>query len=356
MSFGDDFVLTLFTNDPALAARADRAGVNRIGVDIERIGKDSRQGHLPTWISDHREEDLVGLRSVLQHAALFARCNPIHPGSKDEVDRLIDMGVQVLMLPYFETVQEAEHFIRLVDGRARPVLLLETSGAAAVTTDLCRIPGVCEIHVGLNDMRLSLGWPSHFHVLVSDFLRRICDTVLASGLRLGVGGCGRAGDNDVVIDLTEVSRAHARLEREAGTWRLVDLGSTNGTAIDITSPQVTGVTIPAVLQGGAQLTFNPTGVDDLEALDGDLFLGYPTMAAAGDNAADLTVANGTLSAVSTGDGGVTWTATLTPTANTLHERCLREAVDGAVAKIGAPLLTALHTGTAEPADATFAAR
>jgi UrcA family protein len=49
-------------------------------------------------------------------------------------------------------------------------------------------------------------------------------------------------------------------------------------------------------------------------------------------------------------------SSLTPTANTLHERCLREAVDGAVAKIGAPLLTALHTGTAEPADATFAAR
>ncbi|EGH68779.1 hypothetical protein PSYAC_28635, partial [Pseudomonas syringae pv. actinidiae str. M302091] len=31
--------------------------------------------------------------------------------------------------------------------------------------------------------------------------------------------------------------------------------------------------------------------------------------------ADLTVANGTLSAVSSSDGGVTWTATLTPTAN-----------------------------------------
>ncbi len=65
-------------------------------------------------------------------------------------------------------------------------------------------------------------------------------------------------------------------------------------AIDITSPQVTGVTIPAVLQGGAQLTFNPTGVDDLEALDGDLFLNYPTMAAAGDGAADLTAVAGGL--------------------------------------------------------------
>ncbi|MEM6230569.1 Ig-like domain-containing protein, partial [Shewanella scandinavica] len=32
--------------------------------------------------------------------------------------------------------------------------------------------------------------------------------------------------------------------------------------------------------------------------------------------ADLTIANGTLSAVSSGDGGITWTATLTPTAST----------------------------------------
>ena len=57
-------------------------------------------------------------------------------------------------------------------------------------------------------------------------------------------------------------------------------------AIDITSPVVTGVTIPAVLQGGSQLTFNPTGNDDLEAIDGDLFINYPTMALAGDNVAD----------------------------------------------------------------------
>ena len=60
-------------------------------------------------------------------------------------------------------------------------------------------------------------------------------------------------------------------------------------AIDITSPSVTGVTIPAVLTGGASATFNPTGNDDLEAHDADLFLNYPTMAAAGDNAADPTV-------------------------------------------------------------------
>ncbi|MBK8991737.1 MAG: hypothetical protein IPM40_08620 [Gammaproteobacteria bacterium] len=36
MNLGDRFRLTLFTNRPALAGAADRAGVDRIGPDLER--------------------------------------------------------------------------------------------------------------------------------------------------------------------------------------------------------------------------------------------------------------------------------------------------------------------------------
>jgi 2-keto-3-deoxy-L-rhamnonate aldolase RhmA len=218
MSYGSEFVLTLFTNDPVLASVADRAGVDRVGVDLERIGKTARQGHLATWISDHDEDDLAAIRPVLGHARLFARCNPVHRGSEAEIDRLIASGVQVIMLPFFKTVSEAERFVRLVDGRAQPVLLVETAEAAAATADLCRIPGVTELHVGLNDMRLSLGWPSHFHVLVSDLLEEICGTVLNAGLRLGVGGVGRAGDNGLPIPADLVS---AQLVRLGATASLV---------------------------------------------------------------------------------------------------------------------------------------
>jgi hypothetical protein len=211
MSYGSEFVLTLFTNDPALAADADRAGVDRIGIDMEQIGKDMRQGKLATWISDHAESDLARVAPALGKARLFARCNPVHAGSASEIDRLIAAGVRVVMLPYFKTVAQAETFIRLVDGRADPVLLVETADAGAAIDDLCRIPGVKEIHVGLNDMRLSLGWPSHFHVLVSDFLVRICDAVLSHGHRLGIGGLGRAGDNDLPVPSDLVSAQMPRL-------------------------------------------------------------------------------------------------------------------------------------------------
>jgi pSer/pThr/pTyr-binding forkhead associated (FHA) protein len=42
---------------------------------------------------------------------------------------------------------------------------------------------------------------------------------------------GRGAENEMVVDDTEVSRVHARLEVEAGTWRIVDLASTNGTSV-----------------------------------------------------------------------------------------------------------------------------
>lgn len=215
MSYGSEFVLTLFTNEPLRAAQADQAGVQRIGIDMEQIGKASRQSHLATWISDHAEADLGRIRPVLDGARLFARCNPVHEGSAAEIDRLIAAGVQVIMLPYFRGAAEAERFVRLVDGRVHPVLLVETADAAGEIATICRIEGVSEIHIGLNDMRLSLGWPSHFHVLVSDFLERICATVRNAGHRLGVGGLGRAGDNELPVPADMVSAQLWRLDATA---------------------------------------------------------------------------------------------------------------------------------------------
>ncbi|HZL99832.1 MAG TPA: FHA domain-containing protein [Planctomycetota bacterium] len=42
---------------------------------------------------------------------------------------------------------------------------------------------------------------------------------------------GRLPDNDIVIDDDLVSGHHGRIEKVGGTWRYVDLGSTNGSAV-----------------------------------------------------------------------------------------------------------------------------
>ncbi|MFW6074164.1 MAG: FhaA domain-containing protein [Chloroflexota bacterium] len=43
---------------------------------------------------------------------------------------------------------------------------------------------------------------------------------------------GRALDNDVILDSAEVSRHHARIEYQNNEFRIVDLGSTNGTIVN----------------------------------------------------------------------------------------------------------------------------
>ncbi|OGI43128.1 MAG: hypothetical protein A2150_01975 [Candidatus Muproteobacteria bacterium RBG_16_64_11] len=211
MNYGDDFTLTLFTNNPLLAERADRAGVDRIGLDLERIGKNERQGKLATWISDHQEAELAAVRARLTHAKLFVRTNPIHPGSESEIQRLIEAGAEVLMLPMFTTVEEVSSFVNCIAGRARSVLLLETAGAARAVQAIVRHGGFDEIHIGLNDLHLSLGLNSHFALLVSELMESLCGTLHAAGIRYGFGGIGRAGDNDLPIPADLIYAQYPRL-------------------------------------------------------------------------------------------------------------------------------------------------
>jgi hypothetical protein len=48
--------------------------------------------------------------------------------------------------------------------------------------------------------------------------------------------------------------------------------------VDITAPQITGLAIPAILTGGAQIAFTPTGLDDQEVNQGGLYFTYPNLA------------------------------------------------------------------------------
>ena len=51
-------------------------------------------------------------------------------------------------------------------------------------------------------------------------------------MRAAVTTLGRGTDNDLVLDSTDVSRYHARIEFVGGRWQLLDLGSTNGTKVN----------------------------------------------------------------------------------------------------------------------------
>jgi hypothetical protein len=178
MRYGRDFVLTLFSNDPVLAARADRALVDRIGIDLDRLGKHERQG--PQYrISDHEPQDLIPLRAAVGRAKLFARTDPLHDGSQEQIDRLLELGAQVLMLPLFFHQDEAARFVDMVRGRALVSLLVETVAAAVRIHEIVRLGGVDEVFVGLNDLQLSLKLQSRFEVLAGSTVVAAYDRVFA---------------------------------------------------------------------------------------------------------------------------------------------------------------------------------
>jgi hypothetical protein len=204
------FQLTLFTNDPALAARADRAGVDRIGIDLDRLGKLQRQN--PSYrISNHDPADLPRLRPALRQAKLFARTDPLHEHSSEQIEQLLLHGAEVLMLPMFHHQDEAARFIELVGGRAQVSLLVETAASATRIEQIVQLDGIDEVFVGLNDLHLSLGLTNRFEILVSGLMEVIAKAVHAAGLRLGFGGIGRVSDHSLPVPSSLIYPQYARL-------------------------------------------------------------------------------------------------------------------------------------------------
>lgn len=186
--------LMYITNKPAVAAISEEAGVDWIFVDMEFIGKNSRQGGLDTVQNRHTVEDVQLIKAALTKAEILVRVNPIHdalpdyPSSKDEIDATIAAGADIIMLPFFKTVDEVKTFIDIVDGRAKTMLLLETVEAANIIDDIIEIPGIDMIHIGLNDMHLGLGMKFMFELLANGTVEKLGQKIRTKGIQYGFGG------------------------------------------------------------------------------------------------------------------------------------------------------------------------
>lgn len=182
------------TNNPAVAKIAEDVGVDWIFIDMEFIGKDSRQGGLDTVQNHHTVEDVKNIRGAVTKSSVLVRVNPIHdalpdyPSSKEEIDAVINAGADIVMLPFFKTVKEVQQFIGFVGGRAKTLLLLETVEAANLIDEILDIPGIDMIHLGLNDMHLELGMKFMFELLADKTVERLGAKIKAKGIPFGFGG------------------------------------------------------------------------------------------------------------------------------------------------------------------------
>jgi len=201
--------LIFITNDMDLATSVQNAGVDRVMVDLEILGKQERQGHLDTVISSHSLEDVGRIRSVLNVSKLLVRVNPINEQSKFEIDSVIEQGADIVMLPMFKSASEVEAFIQLVNGRVKTCLLLETREAVSEIENILSVKGVDEIHIGLNDLHLSMGLSFMFELLANGTIEELSNKINEAGVKFGFGGIARLGSGHLEASL--ILSEHIRL-------------------------------------------------------------------------------------------------------------------------------------------------
>ena len=181
------------TNRPDVALIAQQAGVERIFLDLERLGKSQRQFGMDTVVSSHTLDDIVKVRRAITQSELLVRCNSIYEDSEKEIDAVISAGADIVMLPYFKTVEEVERFLSCVNGRAKTCLLFETPESVEAVDDILALSGINEAHIGINDLSIGYHKKFLFEVLADGTVDYLCAKFKEKGIPYGFGGIASLG-------------------------------------------------------------------------------------------------------------------------------------------------------------------
>ncbi|KAA0911329.1 aldolase/citrate lyase family protein [Pusillimonas sp. ANT_WB101] len=213
-NLAEEITFMIITNNPVMADQFISAGVNRLFVDMETLGKEERQGHLNTHRASHTPDDVRALRNAIPTASIMTRINPLHDDSIEEIDAIISAGTDYIMLPMFETAEEVDTFLSLVDGRAKTTLLLETpQSLVRIDEILEHYERIDEIHIGLNDLHLGMRLDFMFELLGGGLVDYLANKIRARNIRFGFGGISRIGGNEAA-PANLVMGEHVRLGSE----------------------------------------------------------------------------------------------------------------------------------------------
>lgn len=201
--------LMILCNDSDSALEAQAAGVDRIFYDMEFIGKADRQHGRNTVKSDNKLDGIPPIRAVLDKSELLVRTNPIHAYTKLEVDKSIEYGADILMLPMVMDQHDVEQYVSYVNGRAKVCIMIETASALVRLDKIINTPGVDEIFVGLNDLHISMGLTFMFELLSGGIVEYIANKCNSFDMPFGFGGIARIGEGDLPSD--NILGEHVRL-------------------------------------------------------------------------------------------------------------------------------------------------
>ena len=203
--------LNLFyiTNKPEVALVAEKYGVDRIWVDLETLGKEERQKNINSVKSHHTVNDIKIIKPLLTNSEMLVRVNSWYEGSPEEIEAVIEAGADIIMLPFWKSIEEVSNFLSVVNHRTKTTLLLETKEAVECIDEVLDIGGFDEIHIGLNDLHLSYGMTFMFELLTDGTVERLCEKFKAAGIPYGFGGIAKLGDG--LLPAEKIIMEHYRL-------------------------------------------------------------------------------------------------------------------------------------------------
>ena len=175
-------------NEPNIAHIAERNGVDRIFVDLEVRNKAKRQKNIDSVKSHHCLNDINQIKDTLTTAELLVRSNAMYEGSQKEINEIVSRGADIVMLPMWESVDDAKRFRDYIDGRAKVMLLLETIPAEKSLDEVLELDGIDEILIGLNDLHLQYKMKFLFELLANGKIDELMNKMVAKGLPCGFGG------------------------------------------------------------------------------------------------------------------------------------------------------------------------
>ena len=114
------------------------------------------------------------------------------------------------MLPMVATPGEAREFAAWSAARRPSSCSSRACEGVRRLPELVAIDGVDEVHIGLNDLALSLGVRNRWLALAGDLTVRAGSIVTGAGKRFGLGAVGRPGDRGLPVPVDLVYAEYPR--------------------------------------------------------------------------------------------------------------------------------------------------
>jgi hypothetical protein len=186
----------LFTTDLLLAFKAQQAGVDGVIVDWESRGKQARQQNHPLETNFDTPQDVYNLSRKLK-IPVIVRVNQLGTYTASEINCALNNGAKIVMLPMARSVAEVRTFLRLVDGRAKTIIQIETPSLASEVKNLRSLEWDYA-YIGLNDLMVATGHSSIWQALFDGTAESICTPL--KGRTYGFGGSTILGGGEPIIN------------------------------------------------------------------------------------------------------------------------------------------------------------